>query len=413
MKSASAPRFVIVDNPGCRRLELFCAALEKRGFCDYQVVSYADLLAEKIRLPDVVREGDIVRLESPGRDWEVEKTLLARGAGAAESENRFRFLTESQIAGLESDKGRLWPSRQWFLGLCDAMHEIGAQLDRCAPHRATHFIPDILVHFDKPLCHARLQEAKVAVPAALSAPANFEDFLAQLREVGWRRVFLKLAHGSSASGVVAFQTNGLQVRAQTTTEMVRENGEIRLYNSRKTRIYESWGEVAQLIDALCRENLHVERWFPKAALNGKTCDARVVVIAGRVWGGIARLSDGPLTNLHLRGDRAPLASLRDAMRPSDWEAASASCEAAMQLFPATLVGGVDLVFSPDFRRHAILEINAWGDLLPGVEEHGNDTYGAQIEALIGPDSISPRVSPFCAKAKQVGARASRPHLRYE
>lgn len=382
MKPASSPRFVVVANPHCRRLELFRAAVEKCGYCAPVVVSYSALLAKEVCLQDVVREGDFARLESPGRDWEVEKALLLRGVRATSAEGRFQVLANEQVEALEFDKGRLWPSHQWFLGLSDLISNLSAQLEACAPHRATHSGADVLTFFDKPRCHARLQAAGIAVPQALPSPLNFEEFMNLLREAGWRRVFLKLAHGSSAAGVVAFQTNGSQVRAHTTTEMVQENGEIRLYNSRKLRIYETWGEVAQLINALCRENLHIERWFPKASLGGKTCDARVVVIAGRVWGGITRLSSGPLTNLHLLNDRAPLSRLRAAMRPDDWDSASVACEAAMKLFPATLTGGVDLVFSPDFRRHAILEINAWGDLLPGVEENGQDTYGAQIAALV-------------------------------
>ena len=378
---AQSPRFVIVANPGCRRLELFRAALEQGGLGDPIVVAYADLLANRIQLQDVIREGDIVRLESPGRDWEVEKALLARGATAFVDESRFRFWSEKEVAKLEFDKGRLWPSRQWFRGLSALMNDIEVQLQNCAPHHASHSPADILTFFDKPKCHARLQENGISVPRALPGVANFQEFMAQLRETGWRRVFLKLAHGSSAAGVVAFQTNGPKVRAQTTTEMVREGGETRLYNSRRLRIYETWSEVAALVDELCRENLHIERWFPKASLAGQTCDARVVIVAGEVWGGVTRLSSGPLTNLHLLNNRAPLSHLRAAMKPADWKAACETCEAAMKGFPQTLMGGVDVVFSPDFRRHAVLEINAWGDLLPGVLENGVDTYGAQIRVL--------------------------------
>lgn len=381
---ASSPRFVTVTNEGCRRLAFYRDALQKLGFHAPVVVPYSDLLARKVHLQEVIREGDIVRLESPGRDWGVEKALLLRGVEAAARENQFRWLRAKEVEALEFDKGRLWPSRQWFCGLASLMNEIKTQLQHCPPHQLTHQPNDITTFFDKPLCQARLQAAKIPVPPALPFPANFEAFMSQLREKGWRRVFLKLAHGSSAVGVVAFQTNGAQVRAVTTTEMVHHNGECQLYSSRKLRTYESWQEVEQLVNQLCRERLHVEKWFPKASLQGKTCDARLVVIAGRVWGGIARLSHGPLTNLHLLNDRAPLSQLRDAMRDQDWRAACDSCEAAMALFPDTLTGGVDIAFSPDFRRHAILEINAWGDLLPDVSVDRQGTYEAQIEAVMAP-----------------------------
>jgi hypothetical protein len=262
------------------------------------------------------------------------------------------------------------------------MDDIRSQLADCPPHRLTHATGEISTFFDKPLCQTRLQSAEIPVPSTLPVPTNFEEFMHSLREKGWRRAFLKPAHGSSAVGVVAFQTNGSQVRAETTTELVPENGEIRLYSSRRLRTYETWQEVAELVNELCRERLQVEKWFPKASLHGRTCDARVVVIGGRVWGGIARLSRGPLTNLHLLNDRTPLADLSAAMRPCDWESACQSCEAAMAQFPATLTAGLDVVFSPGFRRHAILEINAWGDLLPGVLNNGQDSYEAQIAAAM-------------------------------
>jgi hypothetical protein len=370
----------VVANPECRRLSLYRAALEKRGAAPV-VVTYSDVLAGKVKLPEMIRDGDIVRLESPGRDWDVEKALLIRGAKATIEEGRYLALSEAQVKQLPFEKGRLWPSRQWFHGLSALMHELEAQLQECAPHHLTHCPSDIVTFFDKPRCQAQLQESGVAVPAALPSPANFEAFMASLRSKGWQRAFLKLAHGSSAAGVVAFQTNGTQVKAVTTTEVVRCGGEVKLYNSRRLRSYETWNEVAELVNTLCRERLHIEKWFPKASLHGQTCDARIVVIGRRVWGGIARLSRSPLTNLHLLNDRAPLNELRAAMRPSDWDAACQSCEKAMAQFPTSLTGGLDVVFSPDFRRHAVLEINAWGDLLPGVAVQGQDTYGAQIEAI--------------------------------
>ncbi len=49
--------------------------------------------------------------------------------------------------------------------------------------------------------------------------------------------------------------------------------------------------------------------------------------------------------------------------------------------PESLYAGVDVVISPGFRRHAVLEINAFGDLLPGVLFEGLDTYTAELAAL--------------------------------
>ena len=38
---------------------------------------------------------------------------------------------------------------------------------------------------------------------------------------------------------------------------------------------------------------------------------------------------------------------------------------------------------PDWEQHAVLEINAFGDLLPGILWNGMDTYASEVKALLG------------------------------
>ena len=44
--------------------------------------------------------------------------------------------------------------------------------------------------------------------------------------------------------------------------------------------------------------------------------------------------------------------------------------------------GVDLLIAPDYRRFAVLEANAFGGLLPGVLSDGEDTYEAEVLAVL-------------------------------
>ena len=375
-------RWIIVANPDCRRLQLFKQALSEYGQAAPIVVTYHDILTERTTLTDVVGAGDFVRLESPGRDWEVEKLLLQRGAIAAENEAQFYFLSAETVANLAFERGRLWPSRQWFHGLRSLMQMLESQLRDCAPHFSLHAPRDIVTMFDKPACHDLLHKNAIPVAPGLGVPEHFDDFWQRLQSSGIRRVFLKLAHGSSASGVVAFSTNGSALRALTTTEMVRENGVIKLYNSRRVRLYTEPRDIETLINALCHERVWLEKWLPKASLNGQNCDVRWIGIAGQARHGIVRLSRHALTNLHLLNQRAPLESLRAQWREDDWQSARVSSEKAFALFPDSLSIGADLVFSPQGRRHAILELNAWGDLLPDVMDAGESVYTAQIRAML-------------------------------
>ncbi|RUS95886.1 hypothetical protein DSM106972_088990 [Dulcicalothrix desertica PCC 7102] len=59
-----------------------------------------------------------------------------------------------------------------------------------------------------------------------------------------------------------------------------------------------------------------------------------------------------------------------------------TCEQAAKLFPTSLYCGVDLLILPDWKQHAILEINAFGDLLPGILWNGMDTYTSEVKAML-------------------------------
>src|SRR4051794_29281339 len=96
-RSKPAPGFVVVGNPGCRRVALFQAALQARGLPPATVLAYADLLAGRDPLERVVRPGTVVRIESPGRDFDVEKALLAAGADVADADGPSRIRREDAL----------------------------------------------------------------------------------------------------------------------------------------------------------------------------------------------------------------------------------------------------------------------------------------------------------------------------
>lgn len=379
-EAGGSPRFVVIGNAD-RRVALFQDALVRQGLLPAQVVLYADLLAGRVHLAQIVQPGDVVRIESPGKNWEVEQALLRVGAEDAAGEEWER-LPASAVNALAFDRGEIVCSRQWFLGFCRTLDVIKAQLGACPPHRMVNAPGDIAVLFDKPACQARLAVAGVCVPRTLGVVRSYDDLVARLAGAGWGRAFVKLAHGSSASGVVAYQAGaGRRRRATTTTELVRTNGTVRLFNSRRIRIYENESEIAELVNALCRHRMYAEQWLPKAGLSGKTFDLRVVVIAGRARHVVARLSRTPLTNLHLLNERADGALAQKRLGDAAWAALHATCSRAATAFPRSLYAGLDVAVAPDFRQHAVLEANAFGDLLPGVCDNGQNTYEAEIAAI--------------------------------
>ncbi|RAY10885.1 hypothetical protein DPM19_33545 [Actinomadura craniellae] len=346
--------FTVVGVPGGRRVELFAAACGERPPV---VVSWADVLAGG---PPPFGPGTLLRIDSPGEDAAVD--ALLRGPG---------------------EPTRVGGGARWYPAFTAALDRIGVAARRDGA-RLLGDPGEIAVMFDKRLTHARLLAAGVPVPPALGPVGGYAELRARMAEAGEPRVFVKPAHGSSASGVVALQTAPGRIRAVTSAALFE--GEY--HNSLRVRCYTTEAEVAALVDTLAPDGLHVERWFPKASLGGRSLDLRVVVVAGEPTHAVVRTSRHPMTNLHLGGARGDLGAVRAALGEPGWREAMDVCARAAACFPRSLMVGVDLLVGVGWRRFAVGEVNAFGDLLPGLTglpggaAEGMDTYTAQVRAAL-------------------------------
>ncbi|QFP77473.1 STM4014 family protein [Deinococcus sp. AJ005] len=357
-----APRDVLlIAPPDGRRARSFGATLESMGWPPGRVLSYLNLMTGRANLAQEVRPGSVVRFESPGEDIQTELALIELGGG--------------QPVDLEA--GEIAPSRAWYAGFSQVLRELDAQLQGAPPHTRMQTTAHILTMFDKPATHTLLQAAGVSVPEALPDIQSFDGLMHAAKERGWSRLFVKLAYGSSGSGILALQWTGKRVSAVTT---VRHEGR-RLFNSRRLIKLEDWAEIEALIDALAPHRLHVERWLPKASFGGGTIDLRVVVIGGRAQHALVRASRGPITNLHLGNERGDIEALKAGLGAERWAEVGRTAEAALAAFPGALYGGVDLLLTPGWKRQAVLEVNAFGDYHRGVLVDGWDTYAAELLAL--------------------------------
>ena len=401
-------KFVIIGSQRNRRIQFWQDALKRCGLPEARLVDYSDLIDGKESLENLLDSQTIARFESPEKNFMLEQAIIAAGANL-ETAGTHQKISAVDALKLEFDKGRIYYPRQWYLGWRQLLHQwgnfgtnYGEWIKNTSGNGQAWMMnhpEDIIQMFDKRICHDLFTnshlmgnivrksgkqscQTEIPIPRSLGKINSYDQLREQMQLQNYNRVFVKLAHGSAASGVVAYRISSKGESAITTVERVRENGKTILYNSRKIRNYMQREEIADIINILCKEGVQVEEWLPKAKLHNRPFDLRVVAINGEARHTVVRLGKSPMTNLHLGSDRLPGEAFFQKVGDENWQAMKQTCEAAAALFPNSLYCGIDLLVYPDFRRHAILEINAFGDLLPGMTWQNMDTYTSEVKAIL-------------------------------
>lgn len=357
----------LIGNPGCRRVRLLQDALSAAGQPAARLIPWVEVLDGR---PVRAAAGERLRLESPGGCWEVHRRLLALGAeapGAGE-----RISPEEAMKLPEDGSGLRWAG-QAHAGFQRALARLAAEVPAGARWATP---PEVVAELcDKAEVHARLLAAGLPVAPRLDVRA-----LEDLNALG--PAMVKLRYGSSAAGMAAFRcARG----ARSLVTSLAWHGPTP-YSTLRLRRLRQDDEIDAVLGWLLAEGAHVERWLPKARLDGAEFDLRIVVISGRAAQIAVRVARhrNPMTNLHLGNARGDPEAARAAVGPDRWDEALSRAEAAARRYPAALCVGVDLMFTPR-GAPVLLEINAFGDLLPGILWRGLDTYGAQVRAMIAED----------------------------
>lgn len=345
----------VVGNPENRRIGLFLDAVRRAGLEEPEVRSWTEVI-DGGTFPKVM----LCRIESPGEHWPVRRSLLRLG-GADPSD-----------ISAASVPGRVIGSKAFFDGFIQLVKS------RENRQRLSTSSDDLAALFDKHRTRDRLDRAGVPTPDFVGTIRSFDELVEKMRAGRIPRVFVKLRHASSASGVLAYETNGTRHQLMAAAEL-KQGPPTQVFNSLRVRRYRAMSEIRSLINAIATDGMVAERWVPKAGLDGRCFDLRVVVVAGKSRHVVVRTARSPFTNLNLGNRRGDLDAVRRRLGSQSWHEAMTICEQAASCFPSTTCVGVDLLVGLDglFR---VAEVNAFGDLLPGIEDRGQDTYDAQVEA---------------------------------
>lgn len=371
-----------------RRCAYVREAAARLGWAAPLVVHWRDFLASPSALEAALERarGPVwLRVDSPGEDFSVERAMIAAGAAVDDADApRAERVSEEQARQLAFDRGRVRLGRQWYLGFARALERVSAIIERRAQWvRATSDPREIATLFDKRATHRALRVSGVRTTPLLSEGVRDADELRALmaeREI--ERVFVKPWHGSSASGVVALSWSGARIAATTSAELAFVEGEWMLFNSLRVRRYTDERDARRVLDALFREGAIVEQWMPKATYDGENFDLRVVTIAARARHCVVRVGRSPMTNLHLGNRRGDLQRVRARLGDERWANVRSTAEQVASTFSACAVLGVDVMLSPNLQDASVIEANAFGDLLPNIEDEGDDTYTAMLRSLV-------------------------------
>lgn len=366
------PQFVIIGVPHSRRTQRFVAAARSAGFAQVEVYTWQEAL-RGMRLPE---RGALVRWESPSDCPETLRTLLSCGIESLENAGGVP-LCQAAIDRLDGARGEILHPRQWYLGLRKILIEVAERWSE----RSVRWMSSpeaIMTAFDKVACLERWEAARLPVPPRVGPVHTYAALRRQVPE-RHARLFIKLRYGYSAMGAVALEWRGPLIRAITTVEAVWSEGRPRLFVSKRPRTLLREFEIAWLIETLGLEEIVVERWLPKARWEGRSYDLRLVMINGTLRHLVGRSSTSPFTNLNLDSVRMSRELVQERLE-SRWDELLDLSTRACAALPAAGMLGLDVLVHPRESGFSLLEANAFGDYLPGLQHQGETTEEAQLRS---------------------------------
>lgn len=378
-------RFAILGNPENRRVALFQEALGLEGLPPARVQSWVDYL-DTGRL-EVGDEPGLLRIDSFGENFEVERRLLDRGG-------------RTDAMDLVERRGEVLTPAVSHAGFRDVLRQVSEQLSATPQLTPLNVPEEIDELFDKRRTSRRYLAAGLPVPEPMEeVPEDPDALLERMADLGWTEAFVKLSSGSSASCLAQVVLDDEGVLVRTSLEWAPP----RWFNNLKVRHLRSRRDIDRALGFILDQGAQVERGIPKARLDDAFFDLRVLCIGGEPRFIVVRQNALPITNLHLGGRRGDLAALRALVVPQAWEAAMTTCRTVAGLYRSLHVG-IDLMFEADLMGHRVLEANAFGDLLPNLAVDGASVWQWEIrealrQAASRSSGLSAGPAPFSASPR--------------
>lgn len=363
----------VIGNPENRRVLDYQSAAHESGHPVPTCIAWRDLLENPALSIQQLNKFKSVRIDSFGEDPHVLAGILqlARHGNCARPIAVPAF---GEILSLDHQ----------FAGFRKLLNKIENEVQNVVFQNSPAAIK---LMFDKWESHQLLNASGICRVETQLVPLQFDHFTAfrvqMARQCGMPansgRLFLKPRYASSASGVCAYRWSGDREQIIAPIELVQTDNNLQLFNSLKIRTYTRASDIIAILGHLIPQGMIAERWVRKARLDDGQFDLRIVVINGTARHTVVRQSHWPMTNLHLGNRRASLDQALKQIGEERFEQCRQLAELATQRFGHVLYAGVDIIV-PNRGQPLVCEVNAFGDLLPGIQHNGETVYQAILNS---------------------------------
>ncbi len=308
-----------------------------------------------------------VRITSPGENFETFRLLVSLG-GYADSYD------------LDNEKGRILLHAYWYKGWSLILDKIQAFLAINPLAKVMNDPLSIKQAFNKPFSQQMLRKAGIPVPKIYCQQlTGFKQLLQIMEDNGLSRVFLKPAHGSSASGVMMFRKSANKMLLETTIHLVKEGREPKLFNHLRLQRYQNIEDIKTIVELMIPNHLHAEQWIRKKRFQSKSTDFRVVIINKQPIFVQPRHSNHPITNLHLDNEKGVIETLENAWSSLAIDKVRTIAVDVATVFSGLFYAGIDIALDEKDNPY-VLEINPFGDFLKDIYIDQKNTYEFEFSA---------------------------------
>ena len=350
---------LIFGNDHSRRANHWRNAL---GDAPVQSINYEQVALEHF---PTINEPTTIRITSPGEDFETFKLLVQLGG----------YTNADQ---LQFEKGRILLHSFWYKGWCMLLDKIHQFIHEHPLAVVMNHPTPIKLAFHKTACQQQLEKANLPIPKIVCSHLNsFEELRTILTTNGLTRVFLKPAHGSSASGIMMFRDIGKRMLLETTIHVTQKGGAIKLFNHKRLQRYHDPTIIQSIIENMIPNQLHVEQWVIKKRFQAKSTDFRVLTINQQPVFIQPRHSTHPITNLHLGNEKGSIQPLEQEWGKSIIENVKEIARLTAEQLPGLFYAGIDIAVDQAGNPY-VLEVNPFGDFLKDIYVDGLTTYEYEL-----------------------------------